>query len=553
MSLASTKNTFAAIKTLQKVFVELVVLCLLCTSTAFAAVPTIPFTVTMSESVNVTGTPRIVLNVGGATRYATYTAGTGTASLTFTYTATAGDVDLDGIGISSTTLDLNGGTLTDLNGNPETNLTFVAPANMGSVNVNYPSLSMDFIYDSDGRYTLDGTAYNDLSSFLGAAGGSFTRASVGTYFDSAGTLQTAVSGTPRFDYDPITHVARGILIEEARANLFTYSDQFDDVTWPRLNSVISANTVTAPDGSISADTWTRSSTASSYFGKGISKSASALTYTGAIYVKMNIGNYFALRMQGAYPARADIVFNLNTGAISTSASATSSFTAASGSIQSVGNGWYRATLSATSDTHNTIRLYGSFNSNGSFLDGTDSVSNSSGYIWGAQLETGSFPTSYIPTTTAAVTRVADDLSLGSNTLLKQNTWSAVAKTYGMPSGQAGTFLGRNDNIGFGALNGAFGTYKAWSTNGSTNLASNTVNSAYYGGIARTSIGVDTTGRSITANGLIPTSDSVNITAASSSWGRIGSALDIIYLNAHMQNLKIYNKRLSDTQLQLLTQ
>lgn len=160
------------------------------------AATSIPFIVTMSEAVNVTGSPRIVLDVDGTTRYATYSAGTGTASLTFTYTATAGDVDLNGIGISSTSVDLNGGTVTDLNGNPLTNLTFTAPANMASVNVNYPSLSMDFIYDSDGRYSLNGMVYNDLTSFLTAAGGVFTRASTASYYNSAGTLQTAASGTP---------------------------------------------------------------------------------------------------------------------------------------------------------------------------------------------------------------------------------------------------------------------------------------------------------------------------------------------------------------------
>ena len=83
---------------------------------------------------------------------------------------------------------------------------------------------MDFIYDADGRYTLNGTAYNDLTSSLGASGGTFSRASIGTYFDSSGTLQTASSGTPIcFDHDPITHAPKGILIEEARTNLLQYS------------------------------------------------------------------------------------------------------------------------------------------------------------------------------------------------------------------------------------------------------------------------------------------------------------------------------------------
>lgn len=55
------------------------------------------------------------------------------------------------------------------------------------------------------------------------SGVTFTRASTGTYFDAAGTLQTATTNTPRWDYDPVTHVLRGMLIEEARTNLLLNS------------------------------------------------------------------------------------------------------------------------------------------------------------------------------------------------------------------------------------------------------------------------------------------------------------------------------------------
>ena len=71
----------------------------------------------MSEAVTVTGTPRIAVDVG-VSRYATYTSGSGSAALVFTYAMVAGDVDLDGVSLSSP-IDLNGGTITDLNGNPQ--------------------------------------------------------------------------------------------------------------------------------------------------------------------------------------------------------------------------------------------------------------------------------------------------------------------------------------------------------------------------------------------------------------------------------------------------
>ena len=97
---------------------------LMAASPACAAALT--FTVTASEPVNVTGTPRIAIDVGGTTRYATYAAGSGTAALTFSYAVQAGDFDANGIALASP-LDLNGGTLTDVAGNPASSLTFTLP------------------------------------------------------------------------------------------------------------------------------------------------------------------------------------------------------------------------------------------------------------------------------------------------------------------------------------------------------------------------------------------------------------------------------------------
>ena len=51
----------------------------------------------------------------------------------------------------------------------------------------------------------------------------FTRASTATYFDATGTLQTATSNTPRWDYNPTTLALNGLLIEEARTNLLLNS------------------------------------------------------------------------------------------------------------------------------------------------------------------------------------------------------------------------------------------------------------------------------------------------------------------------------------------
>lgn len=102
------------------------------------AATSVPFTIAMNEVVNVTGIPRIAVDVGGVTRYADYSGGTGTSTLIFTYTMVSGDVDNDGVVLSSP-IDLNGGTIMDNAGNPAT-LTFTPPDTSGVlINAAVPS------------------------------------------------------------------------------------------------------------------------------------------------------------------------------------------------------------------------------------------------------------------------------------------------------------------------------------------------------------------------------------------------------------------------------
>jgi hypothetical protein len=178
--------------------------------------------------------------------------------------------------------------------------------------------------------------------------------------------------------------------------------------WNYTNSsTTTLNAAVSPDGSTNAVLWARTLTSSSNIGQSVSKAASALVYSFSVFVKPSVGNYVALRIQGAYPSRADVVFNLSSGTISFAAAATSTFTSASATIRTLSNGWYRISLTATSDTNTTIQGYISFNSNGGVIDGTDSVSNSAGYIYGAQLEQLAFVTSYIASGAGQGARAVD--------------------------------------------------------------------------------------------------------------------------------------------------
>jgi hypothetical protein len=96
------------------------------------------FTVAFSESVTVTGTPRLTLIVGATTKYANYVSQTDSRTALFRYTVASGitEFDTDGISISNT-LDLNSGSIADLATNLLTPYTFSAP-NTSSILIAQP-------------------------------------------------------------------------------------------------------------------------------------------------------------------------------------------------------------------------------------------------------------------------------------------------------------------------------------------------------------------------------------------------------------------------------
>ena len=233
-------------------------------------------------------------------------------------------------------------------------------------------------------------------------------ASLDPYVPTPGAApsSTAYYG-PRLDYDPVTLQPKGLLVEEARTNLLLQSNAFTTSPWSSQGSpVLTATAATAPDGTTSAWLWARTSTAFAFTTQLVVKAASAITYTTSYFVKKSIGDYFAVRLQGLFPAVADAVFDMVTGTVF-AVRAVNGFTGGSAAITPAGNGWYRVSLTATSDTDTSIQSVVSFNSNGGWINGVDSAPNSAGYLWGAQLEAGAFATSYIPTIASTVTRSAD--------------------------------------------------------------------------------------------------------------------------------------------------
>jgi hypothetical protein len=225
-------------------------------------------------------------------------------------------------------------------------------------------------------------------------------------------LQTATSNTPRFDNNPTTGESLGLLIEEQRTNLVTYSSAFDNAAWTKTACSMTTAANIAPDGTQTAQLLVESATTASHFiNQAVNKAASAITYTGTYYFKAATRTYSFVQLQDGAGNGATVYFNLSIGTISTAATLIGSgFTAQSATITSVGNGWYRCSLTVTSNSATTIYQYAATSTDGST---TSYAGNgySGIYIWGAQLEAGAFSTSYIPTVASQVTRSADSASM----------------------------------------------------------------------------------------------------------------------------------------------
>jgi len=239
--------------------------------------------------------------------------------------------------------------------------------------------------------------------------GDFTWArNINSYrLNQSGLLELMGNNVPRIDY---TNTCPELLIEGERENLLTYSEQFDNAAWTKVNATITANSTIAPNGNTTADTSTSTSSISVMFHSG---SSALTTATVSVFVKKGTNKYFGLTLNGTnnFNSRYQGVFNLDTGLLYAENNSTTPLTSRSAKIINIGNGWYRCIITATIATSATpfITLQHSNNIPSLAGDNLDwvNVSNGTMFFWGCQIEEGSYPTSYIPTTTASVTRPQD--------------------------------------------------------------------------------------------------------------------------------------------------
>jgi hypothetical protein len=224
-------------------------------------------------------------------------------------------------------------------------------------------------------------------------------------------LLSAANNVARFDHNPVTGESLGLLIEEQRTNLLVRSEEFQ-TTWTNERSSDQVNVIVSPAGTLTGTKLVEDTTATNthLILQGLTGLASGSTLTFSTYVKAAERTSVRLQINDGSSllnaVRAN--YDVSTG-VASSVANDGTFTGANATITPVGNGWYRCAISgvATGVTAVQVRILLSSGGTTSYTgDGYSGI-----YIWGAQLEAGAFPTSYIATVASQVTRSADAASM----------------------------------------------------------------------------------------------------------------------------------------------
>lgn len=368
-----------------------------------------------------------------------------------------------------------------------------------------------------------------------------TRASTAAYFDTTGVLQTAAVDTPRIGALSAGGV-QGLIVEGARTNLCLRSQELGVAPWQTLGATITANTVTAPDGTATADTITVTAAAGQSAYQVITVSPST-QYTFSFFCKLG----------SLTRAAATMAFRDDTAG---------AFIATDVAIDAATNaaGWTRQTYTLTTPAGCTsLRVYPLRTHSTLFAAGDV-------HYWGAQLEAGALASSYIPTAGETVARSADqtrlsDAALAAGLGATAGTW--MIQTIFDAATPASTVLGglANSTPSFNDC--------LFSSAGSTGVNLGVIS----GGLAQTSFAPSIPGNArpaptkaavayavndinIAANGTVRTADTVcalptttmnRFYFGSAPWQPGGNAI----FNA-ITSAAFWPSRLSDTDLQALS-
>ena len=393
-------------------------------------------------------------------------------------------------------------------------------------------------------------AYNSENNNFKPLPFDFTRASSATVVNKAGLIETVGSGEPRIDF--LGNTKGALKLEPQRSNVITYSEDFSNAYWTKARLSATSNSVISPDGTLNA---------SKIFGDGtnswkyINRNGFSLIntnyYTFSVFAKADTLNYIQLIASGA-TAENYQNFDLLNGVVG---SGSGVFNA---KIEAFVNGWYKcsmtvlATSTATSDLFIDLADSSTMSRAGSFL-------TSGGiYIYGAQLEEGSYPTSYIPTQGSAVTRLEDTCTNGGNEQVINSTEgvlyaeiSALALT-GVDSRISLSNKTLSNRVSFAYSPTASKAYIIVKLNSTTVINNLNVEIGNHLDTKKIAISYKSGDTKVYLNGSELLTSSVSFTGGVLNDLSFESANGSVKFYGNTKDVRVYNTALTDNELQQLT-
>ena len=389
-------------------------------------------------------------------------------------------------------------------------------------------------------------AYNDENNNFKPLPFTTTRASSATVVNKQGLIETVGSGIPRIDFSDDANGA--LLLEPQRSNLVPRSEDID-TGWSKLNVTVANNQTVSPDGTLSASLCTANSSNGQHASYDTLSSSviSGQPYYISCFVKKSNTRYIRLN-EGYTGDQLYYDFDNNIATLGGGAS--------DEIVEDFGNGWFRIGFKFLPTTVNTqFALYLNDNSNNNSYAG----SGEEVYIYGAQVEQGSYATSYIKTVGTTQTRVADTASgSGSSTVINSSEGTLYAEISALSDDGTDRYLSLSD----GSFTNRVSMYYSSSTGiigarivvGGASVFLNAPSQIQTNN-NKIAIKWKLNDYKIYINGVQVASNVTGGTFPSSTLSELSfndGGTGVAYMNANVKSVQIYTTALSDSELISLT-
>lgn len=390
-----------------------------------------------------------------------------------------------------------------------------------------------------------------------AAPFTFSRASSASRINELGFVETVSSNLIRHDFDSLSGVYRGWLLEEARTNLLLRSAEFDNASWSNAGAQRTANATLSPENLVNADKLAADGSAGEH---GVRQEGivgtPTLAHAFSVFAKAGEFSRVMLRISSSSGSN-ECFFNLNGAGSIISTNNNGGASGTVGRIEAFSNGWFRLFITGipgnaagTVGVHiHVVNDSGAANFTGSTGSGL--------HFWGAQLEVGANSTSYIGTTSAQVTRAADVASIALNSFPFHPTEGTLLIDASVPGNAAGSeFFAIIDDGGLSNFIGISNpnTPAALVTVGGVTQASITLAGAATNNVGRR-LAVAWKQNDVRAatNGTLGSADtSANIPTGLTTL-RLAQHVSGANLNGHIRHIAYFPRALVNADLQEITQ